>query len=184
MSLDIFSKERWKYIIVDEVETIFQISDFGRLRRLNVEANTWSFIVSKPCSTNNNFIFYRIPLAGIKKSYSDSAHRLVAKYFLAPPADNQIYVIHKDYNNSNNYFVNLAWATKQELEWHRKINPSKVGRKKPLTNNKLTETEVMRLKLKLKRSKMPLYKIAREFGITHTQLNRIRSGENWGHVEI
>ncbi len=26
--------------------------------------------------------------------------------------------------------------------------------------------------------------IAKEFGITHTQLNRIRSGENWGHVKV
>jgi hypothetical protein len=26
--------------------------------------------------------------------------------------------------------------------------------------------------------------IAKQFGITHTQLNRIRSGENWGYVTI
>jgi hypothetical protein len=26
--------------------------------------------------------------------------------------------------------------------------------------------------------------IAKQFGITHTQLNRIRSGENWGYVKI
>jgi hypothetical protein len=25
--------------------------------------------------------------------------------------------------------------------------------------------------------------IAKQFGITHTQLNRIRSGENWGYVK-
>ena len=44
--------------------------------------------------------------------------------------------------------------------------------------------EVIRLKKKLKRSNNPLYKIAKEFGITHTQLNRIRKGENWGHIEV
>jgi len=38
--------------------------------------------------------------------------------------------------------------------------------------------------MKLKRGKTKLYKIAKEFGITHTQLNRIRSGENWGHIKI
>ena len=26
--------------------------------------------------------------------------------------------------------------------------------------------------------------IAKQFGITHTQLNRIRTGEDWGHVEV
>ena len=59
-----------------------------------------------------------------------------------------------------------------------------IKRKGEVTNAKLTETQVIRLKKKLIRGKNPLYKIAKEFGITHTQLNRIRRGENWGHVKV
>jgi DNA-binding Xre family transcriptional regulator len=32
----------------------------------------------------------------------------------------------------------------------------------------------------LRSDKNRLKMIAKQFGITHTQLNRIRSGENWG----
>jgi hypothetical protein len=65
---------------------------------------------------------------------------------------------------------------------HHKLNPN--YKKGVINNAKLSETDVIRLKKKLKRSKNKLYKIAKEFGITHTQLNRIRSGENWGHIHV
>jgi DNA-binding Xre family transcriptional regulator len=38
---------------------------------------------------------------------------------------------------------------------------------------KMLQNESTRLKM-----------IAKQFGITHTQLNRIRSGENWGYVTV
>ena len=37
--------------------------------------------------------------------------------------------------------------------------------------------------LKIKKLILVLQLIAKRFGISHTQLNRIRSGENWGHVK-
>ncbi len=40
------------------------------------------------------------------------------------------------------------------------------------------------IKKLLKNEKNRLKMIAKQFGITHTQLNRIRSGENWKHVTI
>ena len=72
--------------------------------------------------------------------------------------------------------------TQDELYEHHRKNPN--YKKGVIRNAKLTETDVMRLKKKLSRSKNKLYLIAKEFGITHTQLNRIRSGENWGHIKI
>ena len=72
------------------------------------------------------------------------------------------------------------------MEISRRDNPNykNINRKGRITNAKLSETDVIRLKKKLRRGKNKLYKLAKEFGITHTQLNRIRSGENWGHVTI
>ena len=40
------------------------------------------------------------------------------------------------------------------------------------------------IKKMLKSDKNRLKMIAKQFGITHTQLNRIRSGENWKNVKI
>ena len=54
-----------------------------------------------------------------------------------------------------------------------------------ITNAKLDETKVKLIKKILQRdNKTRLKMIAKRFGISHTQLNRIRSGENWGHVTI
>jgi hypothetical protein len=40
------------------------------------------------------------------------------------------------------------------------------------------------IKKLLRNNKNRLKMIARQFGITHTQLNRIRSGENWKYVVL
>jgi hypothetical protein len=90
------------------------------------------------------------------------------------------FVIHLDFVKDNNHCQNLEWVTHEEMYAHHKNNPN--YKKGVVRNSKLTETDVIRLKKKLGRNKNKLYKIAREFGITHTQLNRIRSGENWGHI--
>ena len=94
----------------------------------------------------------------------------------------QQYVIHLDFDKNNNLVGNLKWVTKETMFAHQKINPN--YKRGVINYSKLTETEVIRLKKKLARGKNKLYKLAKEFGITHTQLNRIRKGENWGHVKI
>jgi DNA-binding Xre family transcriptional regulator len=48
----------------------------------------------------------------------------------------------------------------------------------------LTEGKVMLIKQMLRSDKSRLKMIAKQFGITHTQLNRIRSGENWKQVKL
>jgi hypothetical protein len=109
---------------------------------------------------------------------------LVAEEFSEKPSTFHDNVIHIDFNKWNNHIDNLKWVTRSEMFSHSRKSPRTAAaierRKGEITNSKLTETEVMRLKKKLQRGKTPLYKIAKEFGITHTQLNRIRRGENWG----
>jgi len=108
-------------------------------------------------------------------------HRLVAETFLKKDNKEQHYVIHLDYNKQNNSIYNLSWATEQELVAHNNKNPEVVKRR--TTGYKLTEADVRVIKRLLRSHKTRLSMIAKRFGITHTQLNRIRSGENWGHVK-
>ncbi|MFW5751904.1 MAG: hypothetical protein ACOCW8_01055, partial [bacterium] len=108
--------------------------------------------------------------------------KLVDEVFVEKPAPGHDYVIHVDYRKDNNHIKNLKWVTKKDMYVHHRTNPN--YKRGQINNAKLSETEVIRLKLKLKRGKNKLYKIAKEFGITHTQLNRIRSGENWGHIKV
>jgi transcriptional regulator with PAS, ATPase and Fis domain len=69
---------------------------------------------------------------------------------------------------------------------HNRENPAVIDRVIPkrTKNYKLTESKVIMIKKMLRSDKNRLKMIAKQFGITHTQLNRIRSGENWGHVKL
>lgn len=180
--------ESWKPVYFPGItgEIKYEISNYGRLRRFRKDLDTW--VILKPARSNGYFCYSFNGDQGRKNRKTKTLHKLVAEMFCKKVSDEHRYVIHKDYNKQNNYYENLSWVTQDQLNIHFKNNPkikeALKKRERTITNSKLTETQVIRLKLKLKRGKNPLYKIAKEFGITHTQLNRIRSGENWGHVKV
>lgn len=190
MSDQTFWDEKWVTITFDGIDEDekYEISNYGRVRRWYAAKNEWG--IQKPSNVNGYAYFsFRTDMEKIgKKRVTKSVHRLIATEFLNKPTADHDNVIHLDFNKWNNHIDNLQWVTKAEMFAHSRKSPRTAlaieKRKGEITNSKLTETEVMRLKKKLLRGKTPLYKIAKEFGITHTQLNRIRRGENWAHVKI
>lgn len=171
--------EQWKTISIENISVNekHQVSNYGRLRSKNNENN---FFIVNP-SRIKGYPIINLKLQSGKRT-TRYIHKLIAEAFLAKESEKQTYVIHLDFNKDNNRLSNLKWVDRKELFEHQSKNPN--YKKGIVRYSKLTETDVIRLKLKLKKSKNPLYKIAKEFGITHTQLNRIRSGENWGHVKV
>jgi len=123
-------------------------------------------------------------------------YKLVAEYFIPKTSDEQVYVLHLNRNRANDYFENLQWATKAEMLEHSKKSPFVIeARKKQLAElrekqkqkgNKLTSTQVMLLKKKLldPNRKTRLKILAKQFGVTEMTLQRIKTGENWGHIKI
>ena len=182
--------EVWKPVFFEGInkEDRYEISNYGRIRKWEKKVDDWG--VQKPSNVNGYayFSFKTEEEITQRKRVTKSLHRLVAEEFVEQPSKEHNNVIHLDFNKWNNHIQNLSWATRPEMFAHSRKSPRTAAaierRKGEITNSKLTETEVMRLKKKLKRGKTPLYKIAKEFGITHTQLNRIRRGENWAHVKI
>lgn len=118
-------------------------------------------------------------------------HRLVATYFLPKPKPNETIVAHLDFNKTNNNVSNLKWMTPEENQLHQKNSPFVIAEKKWRKFNrngrhnglKLTSTQVMHIKLQLKRER-PIKQIAKQFDVSEMQVYRIKSGENWGHVKI
>lgn len=183
-----YNGEEWKPVKFEGInkKEIYEISNYGRIRIFKKELNDWKIVKTANVKGYQYYSF---------KSDIDWKHRktkcvhvLVAELFCKKPSERHNSVIHLDFSKSNNYFKNLKWATSEEVNEHSRKSPryklALEKRKGEITNAKLTETQVIRLKKKLIRGKNPLYKIAKEFGITHTQLNRIRRGENWGHVKV
>jgi len=178
-----FRDEEWKVLEIEgeNFNERYKISNYGRVI---------SFASDEKGKLMNPTVIAGYDLLRITfmmKKTSRYIHKLVAIQFLPPKREDQRFVIHLDFDKGNNKYNNLAWASKLEMEAHQKGNPAykKINRKGIIRNSKLTETEVIRLKKFLKRNPNTRLKvIAKQYGITHTQLNRIRSGENWGHIVV
>jgi hypothetical protein len=175
--------EQWARIRFDEVETPphYEVSNYGRLRSFQSGVAGGTIIRG---SVIQGYRSLNIRAGG--KTLNRYVHKLVAEYFLDAPKPDQKYVVHRDHDKLNNYYQNIAWATKDDMVEHNRDNPALLNRVMPrrTRNYKLTETKVKIIKKLLQNDKNRLKMIAKQFGITHTQLNRIRSGENWKHVTL
>ncbi|HSH53341.1 MAG TPA: HNH endonuclease [Bacteroidales bacterium] len=171
--------EKWRILTFEGISDSekYEISNYGRIKSFKVD-KTGTIING---STLKGYKILNIKLQNGKRT-TKYIHKLAAELFIPKDNQRQEYVIHLDFDKSNNHIDNLRWVTKETMFAHQKINPN--YKRGTINYSKLTETDVIRLKKKLKRGKNKLYKLAKEFGITHTQLNRIRRGENWGHVKI
>lgn len=177
--------EKWNPIKIDieglESPPRYEVSNFGRLK--SFQNNKDGKLIKGSVIQGYRSLNVRLPKG---KSFNRYVHKLVAAGFVNKPNEEHKFVIHLDFDKQNNHFGNLKWVTKEQMIDHNRVNPAVVNRRIPRNskNYKLTETKVRLIKKMLKSDSTRLKMIAKQFGITHTQLNRIRSGENWGQVVI
>ena len=181
--------EEWKEIKFgeDALKKRYAISNYGRII---------SFIdnIEEGDQIKGGMLrgYPTLPLRPYGKSKTYYIHKLVAELFIPKDSDDKQFVVHKDYNKSNNYIENLQWTTKSEMFAHQQGNPlvlearEKQKGRKTQQGHKLSATQVMLLKKKIldPNRKTRLKLIAKQFGISEMQLYRIKSGENWSHIEV
>lgn len=174
--------EEWRDIQFDENIADFEkfkVSNFGRI--INCKGEEEKLV---KVSYINGYVNLPLKQKVNKKSTSRYVHKLVAQHFLERKEE-EVYVIHLDYDKTNNRIDNLKWATKKAKETHQFSNPEYKSRVRIPTNSKLTEARVRLIKRKINdpNRKTRMKMIAKQFGISEMQLYRIKSGENWGHVK-
>lgn len=186
-------KEEWKeYQIEVKGKVRYAVSNHGRLKSFTDDITAGRILKG---SLTEGFLFLRYKRFNNKKitNYQHSIHKMVAELFIPKDNDLQEYVLHLDYDKVNNHISNLKWATYDEMRTHGTKSPAvKAAFKKLQEYNikrdgaKLTSTDVIRLKRKIldPNRKTRLRLIAKEFGISEKQLNRIKRGENWGHIKV
>ncbi len=175
-----YKNEEWKKIDFDNKiseNEKFKISNYGRIK--NCKADN-EFLVTESFTNG----YQNLPLKQKRngKSTSRYVHKLVAEQFLEQK--DGIYVIHLNYDKTDNHVDNLKWATKREKEIHQFSNPEYKNKPRKRTYSKLTENKVKLIKRKINdpKRKTRMKMIAKQFGISEMQLYRIKTGENWSSV--
>lgn len=179
-----FRNEEWKLLKDEkydaEKEKIL-ISNYGRVKREIAPDEFWE----KKRTIVNSFETFSYPKKGKKSPSAFYVHKIVAGMFLEKPAGTK-FVIHKDHDLTNNHVSNLQWVTQKELTKHQLTNPKRIAKFGSKACAKLSEAKVRVIKKKLldpnRRTRLRI--IASQFGITTTQLYRIKSGENWGEIKV
>lgn len=174
--------EQWKRIQSADwpAEIHIEISSFGRIK--SFKTNSLGKIIRGSNIQNYNSLNIRYQGCSINRY----VHKLVAEHFLPNQDAQAIYVIHRDFDKKNNRVENLAWVTRDMLTAHNAHNPSILMKKRPTRtkNYKLNVAKVMLIKQMLQTGKNRIKMIAKQFGVTSTQVNRIKNGANWKQVQL
>ena len=174
--------EEWKNIKFDEVINLklkFKISNYGRVINCSGEKE-----YLKKRTFINGYETISLKQEINKKSTSRYVHKLVAQHFLEKENEDQIYVIHLNYDKSINSVENLKWSTKREKELHQFSHPDwyEIVKKRSENIGKLNAGKVKIIKRQLKNKNNRLKMIAKRFGVSDMQILRIKTGENWSSV--
>ncbi len=154
------------------------ISNFGRVVSKN-KANGTEFL--RKCTVGTRGYLYIHLVRPDGKKGNCLVHKLVADAFDLYQPPGTTLVEHKDGNLNNNILSNLRYITEKD-RYNKSLKKTHGIRK--TSNAKLSIMQIKRLKLQLKRGKIRKAQLARMYNISDTQVNRIQSGENWGHIKV
>ncbi len=117
--------------------------------------------------------------------------RLVAEYFIPKTSDDQTFVLHLNYDKADDRVENLRWATKEEMMAHATKSPHVIlaiqrmkEHKVKHKGRKLTAPKVLFIKRMIDTKKTRQSMIAKQFGVSCTQIKRIERNENWKNVMV
>lgn len=189
----LYANEVFREIEVDvPLKYRYAVSNRGRLINFSQEFRDGNLLKGSMSDGYKTFR-YRTPENG-KKSYKTLfIYKLVAEFFIPKESEEQKHVLHLDYVRDNDLVQNLKWATYEEAQIHRSKSPHVIRSKQKLIEHnikadgrKMTTTKVMRLKKILQKPNQNtrIKILAKQFGISEMQVNRIKRGENWAHIKV
>lgn len=191
--ITLYAGEEFREIETDTVLTFrYAVSNKGRLISFT-ERFTDGRLLKGSVSDGYRAFRYRSKADGKTTVKNIFVYKLVAQFFIPKSSEDQQHVLHLDYVRDNDAVKNLKWATYEEAQLHRSKSPHVINSKRKLIEHnikadgrKLTSTNVIHLKKLLNNpnNKTRIKMLAKQFGISEMQVNRIKRGENWGHIKV
>lgn len=120
--IDEFSEEQWRFVTLDGVKDMYEVSNQGRIR------NAYNKKILKPYPINSGYLVIRLYTGQRRYNYNTGeynsiyksilVHRLVMLMFEPIDNEHEMTVNHKDGNKFNNKIENLEWVTQAENNEH------------------------------------------------------------------
>jgi len=168
--------ERWEQI--DEYEDWYEISDFGRVKRVKAARGTYIGRILKPSINSNGYS--QVKLCKNGKEHSVKAHVLVTNAFIGPCPDG-MERNHMDGDKTNNRLDNLEYVTPSENVTHAFVTGLAQHRGEKHSSSKLTESnvhEIRRLSCEELQESM-----AKRFGVSSQSISAVVTGITWSWLK-
>ena len=181
-----YPDEEWKEVDLSNYcpKNRHWISNYGRAKKTYRNRDNKVFLYTPPIRTDGYKVIIVKMLDGTSKNYA--LHRLIAEYFIPKKREEEKYVNHIDFNKENNAVANLKWATHHENFKHCRQSKKWIESCKNNTfGAKLTETKVRVMKKLLNHPTNPtkVKIVAKQFGVSVSQAQRIKKGLRWKYVK-
>lgn len=119
--------------------------------------------------------------SGPKKGVTQLVHRLVAAAFMGEPTGLNDEVRHLDGDPSNNKADNLAYGSAKENSADKVLHGT-TNRGSAHGMSKLTEQDVIALRVTYAAGQASQEKLAAKYGVSRETIGQIVRGESWGHL--
>lgn len=182
-------KHKWARIIIDGVETDYDISTYGEVRNhITMEPVTQLDVIPSGNKSHRHYVKVILNVNGEQKHMF--VHRLVAIAFIPIPKKylklnlgfKDLEVNHMDLHNWHNVINNLKWTTRKENIKHAKgntVSNSITGER----NHMATITDETAHKIcKMLSEGVSVKKIAEKHNVTPKLVQHIKSRECWTEV--
>ncbi len=174
-------KEEWRPII--GYEGVYDASNFGRIRRVKPEKNTFAGRIMRQCKDRYGYPHLKLCKDGERKGYG--THTLIIGAFVGPcPVGKQ--VNHKDGDKTNNCIENLEYVTQRENNEHAfrlglKNMDHVVGERH--YNSILTERDIPQIRRLIKEGEFTRQEIGTMYGVSRSAINNVQNGHAWSWLK-
>lgn len=166
---EMYKDERWLPVV--GYEGWYDVSDFGRVKRMKETTNTFVGKILKPQTDKYGYKQVGLCKNGGQKSLL--IHRIVMIAFVGPYPE--------DGDKNNNYLENLEYVTQLEniRHAHRLGLTQQRGEKHPMS--KLKEAYVHKIRQLLRNESQRV--IGEMFGVGRTTISAIATGTTWAYLK-
>jgi hypothetical protein len=194
-----YPQENWKeYLPKTELKRNrrYAVSDMGRVASFYKALEVDGALMKVSVDSNSHMGYFRVTLfeqdeETKKKKFvfkNIRIHKAIMEAFSPTDDPTMAEVIHLDFDRANNHISNLKWSTTKGLKEHYLLSPNpdhyKNARKARHQGHKLNSSKVKIIKKKLQEGKTRQRILAKQFGVSTTVIEHIKSGKYWSHVKI